>query len=129
MGTREMRRKLKRKETLEERLHRNYAEQKEIEKLVVDAMREAEAYTKHHITGELYTASAVILRKAPYRWSMEKVMRFLNSVGGMINALNDKSMSDADLVTEGEKYGIKVVWDANHKFIEQLSEFEEGIGG
>ena len=128
MGARAFRRKMKkleRQEDLKERLHRQYAEQKETEKLMADAMKEAEDYTKHHITGELYTAMAIILRKHPYRWPAAKVMRLLEAVGGVINDLNDKVISDADLVTEGEKYGIRVVWDGKHKYIEGLSEFEE----
>lgn len=84
-------------------------------------------YTKHHITGELYTTAALVLRKPPYRWPAEKVMRFLRSVGGIINDLNEGGMSDADLVAAGEDVGIKVVWDAEYKFIEQMSVFEEGI--
>lgn len=128
MGARAFRRKMKKlekQEDLKERLHRQYTEQKETEKLMTDAMKEAEDYTKHHITGELYTAMAIILRKNPYRWPAAKVMRLLEAVGGVINDLNDKVISDADLVTEGEKYGIRVVWDGKHKYIEGLSEFEE----
>lgn len=95
--------------------------------MVLTAMREAEEFTKHHITGELYTAMAVVLRRPPYRWPAEKVMRYLRSVGGIINDLNEGGMSDADLVAAGEDVGIKVVWDAEYKFIEQMSVFEEGI--
>ena len=97
--------------------------------MVLTAMREAEEFTKHHITGELYTAMAVVLRRHPYRWSAEKVMRYLDAVGAIINDLNDGTTCDADLVTEGERWGIRALWAANHKFIENLSVFEEDGNG
>ena len=102
------------------------AREAETKKLVLDAVHDAEEYTKHHITGEMYTALAVKLRKAPYRWPAEKVMRLMESVGGVINDLSEGRMSDAELVAEGEKAGIRVVWSADHKFIEAMSIFEEG---
>ena len=120
--------KLDKQEDLKDRLKKAYEEQKEMEKVVIDAVRDAEKYTKHHITGELYTATAVILRKPPYRWPAAKVMRLLEAIGGVINDLNDKIISDADLVTEGERWGIRVMWDGDHKFIEGISEFEEAEG-
>lgn len=74
--------KLDKQEDLKDRLKKAYEEQKEMEKVILDAVRDAEKYTKHHITGELYTATAVILRKPPYRWPAAKVMRLLEAIGG-----------------------------------------------
>jgi hypothetical protein len=104
------------------------AKDAEVEKIVLDAVQDAENYVKHHITGELYTAMAVILRRPPYRWPAEKVLRLLDAVGGIINDLSEKRICDADLVTEGERWGIKVQWDAHHEFIEGISEFERDTG-
>lgn len=125
---RALRRKLQKEQKqldLRERLEQAYRQQKEDEKMVLTAMREAEEFTKHHITGELYTAMAVVLRRPPYRWPAEKVMRYLDAVGAIINDLNDGTTCDADLVTEGERWGIRVTWDASHRYIDGLSEFEE----
>ena len=92
-------------------------------------VRDTEDYVKHHITGEMYTAMAIVLRKHPYRWSADKTMRFLNIVGGIINQLNENNLTDYDLITEGEKYGIRVRWDANRKYVQEIGIFEEGEDG
>lgn len=92
-------------------------------------VRDTEEYVKHHITGEMYTTMAIVLRKHPYRWSADKTMRFLNIVGGIINELNEKRLTDYDLITEGEKYGIRVRWDANRKYVQEIGIFEEGGNG
>lgn len=121
-------RKLKRQErklTLQERLEREYRQRKADEKMVADAMLEAQTFTNHHVTGAIYTSVAVILRKPPYKWSAEKVMRFLGRLGGTINQLSNDEISMTDLVAEGEKYGIRVLWNAGHRYIENLSVFEE----
>lgn len=112
-----------------ERREREYRQKKADEKMVADAMLEAQTFTNHHITGAIYTAMAIILRKPPYRWSAEKVMRFLGAVGGVINSLNNDEITMTDLVTEGEKYGIRVLWNAGHRYIENLSVFEEQENG
>ena len=128
MSLRTFKRKQQRTMSLQERIEKNHEEKKAMEQLVMDAMREAEAFTKHHVTGELYTAAAVILRRPPYRWPARKVMRFLDQVGGVIVDLNEGRICDADLVAEGEKYGIKVLWRAfreKYRYINDLSIFEE----
>lgn len=128
MGIRSIKRKQQRTMSLQERVEKTREKEKSMEQLVTDAMREAEAFTKHHITGELYTAAAVILRRAPYRWPADKVMRFLDQIGGVIVDLNEGRICDADLVAEGEKYGIRVIWRAfndKYRFINDLSIYEE----
>lgn len=121
--------KQERQLTVKERLEREYRQKKADEKMVADAMLEAQTFTNHHITGAIYTAIAIILRRPPYRWGAEKVMRFLGAVGGVINSLNNDEITMTDLVTEGEKYGIRVLWNAGHRFIENLSVFEEHEDG
>lgn len=110
-------------------MEQEYRQKKEDEQMVLEAMHEAENVTNHHITGALYTAAAVLLRKPPYRWSAEKTMRFLNRLGEVINDINEGSLTLTDLVAEGEHYGIRVLWAANHKFIKGLSVFEEDGNG
>ena len=87
--------------------------------------REAEEFAKHYVTGALYTSLGIILRKHPYRWSAEKVMRLFETLSGTVNDLSAGRISDADLVTEGEKYGIRVLWDAKHEYITSVNIFEE----
>ena len=94
-------------------------------KVMEDLLTDAEDYVKHHVTGQMYTAMAVILRRPPYRWSAEKVMRYIEAVGGIINDLNLDRIHDSDLVTEGEKWGIRVRWEASHKYITDIGVYEE----
>ena len=89
------------------------------------AAEEVRQLTIHHISGELYTAMALILRRHPYRWPRDKVMRYLSQVGAIINDINEGTIHDSDLVAEGEKYGIRVLWDAEHKYIDEMDIFEE----
>lgn len=70
---------------------------------------ETEEYAKHHITGQMSTAIAVVLRKV-YGWSVEDTLEMLDHINGITNALNSGEIDDADLITEGEQYGIKVSW-------------------
>lgn len=56
-------------------------------------------------------------------------MRFLGAVGGIINSLNCDEITMTDLVSQGEKYGIRVLWNAGHRYIENLSVFEEQEDG
>lgn len=98
-----------------------------MKELVDGAIAETEEYVKNHITGELYTAMALVLRKAPYRWDVEKTMRFLGQVAAIINDLNEHTISDSDLVTAGEKVGIRVRWNASHSYITDLGIFEEAM--
>lgn len=121
--------KQERQLTARERLEREYRQKKADEKMVADAMLEAQTFTNHHITGAIYTAMAIVLRRSPYRWPAAKVMRFLGAVGGIINALNNDEITMTDLVSQGEKYGIRVLWSANHRFVENLSVFEEEEDG
>lgn len=96
-----------------------------LDEQIANVAREVEIYTMHHITGEINTALAVVLRSYPYNWNAGKVMRLLSKVGGIINDLNEKKISDSDLVAAGEKKGIRVLWDAKHEYIDQLGIFEE----
>lgn len=131
MGRRELRRMAKHQAEMDaQQFYKNQMEERKVvEQLVQDAVASAENFVKHHITGELYTAAAIILRKPPYRWGREKVLRYLEKIGAIINMLNDGSLTDLDLVEEGESVGIKVVWDANHEFIEEMDIFEEMTDG
>lgn len=97
----------------------------ECRKMYEQAAEEVRQLTIHHISGELYTAMALILRRHPYRWPRDKVMRYLSQVGAIINDINEGTIHDSDLVAEGEKYGIRVLWDAEHKYIDEMDIFEE----
>ena len=97
----------------------------ECRKMYEQAAEEVRQLTIHHISGELYTAMALILRRHPYRWPRDKVMRYLSQVGAIINDINEGKIHDSDLVAEGEKYGIRVLWDADHKYIDEMDIFEE----
>lgn len=100
-------------------------EQEIVDKTIEKAIDEASEFTKHHITGELYTALAIVLRRPPYRWGRDKTLRCLEKVGGIINDLNENIITDADLVAEGERWGIKVLWNASHEYIEEMDIFED----
>jgi len=97
-----------------------------IDSQIAKVAAEVEEYTKHHITGEIYTALAVVLRSAPYYWSPEKTMRLMGKASGIINDLNLKRITDNDLIAAGEQKGIRVVWSANHEYIDKIGVFEEG---
>ena len=96
-----------------------------IDSQIAKVAAEVEEYTKHHITGEIYTALAVVLRSAPYYWSPDKTMRLMGKVSGIINDLNLKRITDNDLIAAGEQRGIRVVWDAKHEYIDKIGVFEE----
>lgn len=123
MGRKERRlqERLKRERDYQYELQARSAEHKVIQSLLADA----EEYVKHHVTGQMYTAMAVILRRPPYRWSAEKAMRFVRAVAAIINDLNEETIHDSDLVTEGEKWGIRVRWNATHKYITDIGVYEE----
>ena len=116
---------------LQERLKRERDYQYELQprsaehKVIQDLLSDAEDYVKHHVTGQMYTAMAVILRRPPYRWSAEKTMRFVRAVAAIINDLNEETIHDSDLVTEGEKWGVRVRWNATHKYITDIGVYEE----
>jgi len=95
-----------------------------IDSQIAKVAAEVEEYTKHHITGEIYTALAVVLRSAPYYWSPDKTMRLMGRVSGIINDLNLKRITDNDLIAAGEQKGIRVVWDAKHEYIDKIGIFE-----
>ena len=99
---------------------------RECQKRYDEAMDDIKTLTIHHITGEAYTALALVLRRHPYRWPRDKVMRLLAEVGAIVNDLNEGTIHDSDLVAEGEKYGIRVLWDGGHKWIDAIDIFEEG---
>lgn len=117
--------RLDRELSAKEELMRRRAERDAINNTINESNADTEDYVKNHITGELYTAMAIILRRHPYRWSAEKTMRYVGAVAAIINDLNERTICDADLVTEGEKWGIRVRWNANHKYITDLGIFEE----
>ena len=96
-----------------------------IDSQITKVVTEVEEYTKHHISGEIYTALAVVLRSAPYYWSPDKTMRLMGKVSGIINDLNQKRITDNDLIAAGEKKGIRVVWDAKHEYIDKIGVFEQ----
>ena len=123
MGRKERRlqERLKRERDYQYELQARSAEHKVIQSLLADA----EEYVKHHVTGQMYTAMAVVLRRPPYRWSAEKAMRFVRAVAAIINDLNEETIHDSDLVTEGEKWGVRVRWNATHKYITDIGVYEE----
>ena len=123
MGRKERRlqERLKRERDYQYELQARSAEHKVIQGLLSDA----EDYVKHHVTGQMYTAMAVVLRRPPYRWSTEKTMRFVRAVAAIINDLNEETIHDSDLVTEGEKWGVRVRWNATHKYITDIGVYEE----
>jgi len=96
-----------------------------IDSQIAKVVGEVEEYTKHHITGEIYTALAVVLRSAPYYWSPDKTMRLMGKVSGIINDLNQKRITDNDLIAAGEQKGIRVLWDAKHEYIDKIGIFEQ----
>lgn len=96
-----------------------------IDSQIAKVAGDVEEYTKHHITGEIYTALAVVLRSAPYYWSPDKTMRLMGEVSGIINDLNQKRITDNDLIAAGEQKGIRVVWDAKHEYIDKIGIFEQ----
>lgn len=127
MGRRERRReeKIRRQMNDIELYKRDIAERKQNIDITVQACQSTEEYVKHHITGEFYTALAVILRREPYHWSAEDTLEIINQVGSVINDLNEQTISDADLVAAGEEVGIRVLWNASHEFITDIDIFEE----
>lgn len=96
-----------------------------LDEQIAKAAKDVEEYTKHHITGELYTAMAIVLRSAPYYWSPDKTMRLMGKVSGIINDLNEGRITDNDLIAAGEQKGIRVVWDAKHEYIDKIGVFEQ----
>lgn len=87
---------------------------------------ETEEYAKHHITGQMSTAIAVVLRKV-YGWSVDDTGDMLDQVNGITNALNAGEIDDADLVTEGEQWGVKVQWRLmnSRTYISGIDVYEE----
>lgn len=126
MGRKE-RRALERLSAMED-LIRERERCRECQKRYDEAMDDIRDLTIHHITGELYTAFALVLRRHPYRWPRDKVMRLLAEAGAIITDLSEGTIHDSDLVAEAEKYGIRVLWDANHKWIDAMDIFEEDNG-
>lgn len=83
--------------------------QKQAQVIAQEVANETEEFAKHHITGQLLTAMAIVLRKV-YGWSVDDTGDMLDQVNGITNALNAGEIDDADLVTEGEQWGVKVQW-------------------
>lgn len=127
MGRRERRReeKIRRQMNDIELYKRDLAERKQHVDITVQACRSTEEYVKHHITGEIYTAMAVVLRNGPYNWTRKQTLKLVEEVSGVINDLNEGVITDADLVAAGEEVGIRVLWNASHEFITDIDIFEE----
>lgn len=85
------------------------AYQRQAVKISQEVAAETEDFAKHHMTGQLLTAMALVLRKV-YGWTDKEVIAMLDQVNGITNALNAGEIDDADLITECEQYGIKVSW-------------------
>lgn len=86
------------------------AYQRQAVKISQEVAAETEDFAKHHMTGQLLTAMALVLRKV-YGWTDKEVIAMLDQVNGITNALNAGEIDDADLITECEKYGVKVSWE------------------
>jgi hypothetical protein len=100
--------------------------QKQAQVIAQEVANETEEFAKHHITGQLLTAMAIVLRKV-YGWSMDDTGDMLDQVNGITNALNAGEIDDADLVTEGEQWGVKVQWRLmnSRTYISGIDVYEE----
>lgn len=100
--------------------------QKQAQVIAQDVANETEEFAKHHITGQLLTAMAIVLRKV-YGWSVDDTGDMLDQVNGITNALNAGEIDDADLVTEGEQWGVKVQWRLmnSRTYISGIDVYEE----
>lgn len=100
--------------------------QKQAQVIAQEVANETEEFAKHHITGQLLTAMAIVLRKV-YGWSVEDTGDMLDQVNGITNALNAGEIDDADLVTEGEQWGVKVQWRLmnSRTYISGIDVYEE----
>ena len=123
---REIRRRLERAKKQEEKTKLELIRQETV-RISEDVANEAAIFEHHRTTGRIMTIIALILRKPPYRWPAEKVERLLDRIGGTVNAINVGEISDADLVAECERRGIKVVWSAKHEYIAECNVYEEEI--
>ena len=102
----------------------NRAQRKEAERIALKAANEAADYTRHLELGRCFTAFSAILGDPPYRWNAAKVSRLLDRVSAIMNDLNEGVICDADLVAHAEKRGIRILWDANHKYIQEVNPYE-----
>lgn len=100
--------------------------QKQAQVIAQEVANETEEFAKHHITGQLLTAMAIVLRKV-YGWSVDDTGDMLDRVNGITNALNAGEIDDADLVTEGEQWGVKVQWRLmnSRTYISGIDVYEE----
>lgn len=100
--------------------------QKQAQVIAQEVANETEEFAKHHITGQLLTAMAIVLRKV-YGWSVNDTGDMLDQVNGITNALNAGEIDDADLVTEGEQWGVKVQWRLmnSRTYISGIDVYEE----
>ena len=100
--------------------------QKQAQVIAQEVANETEEFAKHHITGQLLTAMAIVLRKV-YGWSVGDTGDMLDQVNGITNALNAGEIDDADLVTEGEQWGVKVQWRLmnSRTYISGIDVYEE----
>lgn len=100
--------------------------QRQAQVIAQEVANETEEFAKHHITGQLLTAMAIVLRKV-YGWSVDDTGDMLDQVNGITNALNAGEIDDADLVTEGEQWGVKVQWRLmnSRTYISGIDVYEE----
>ena len=100
--------------------------QKQAQVIAQEVANETEEFAKHHITGQLLTAMAIVLHKV-YGWSVDDTGDMLDQVNGITNALNAGEIDDADLVTEGEQWGVKVQWRLmnSRTYISGIDVYEE----
>jgi hypothetical protein len=96
-------------------------------RVINDALKEAEEIVTNHVSGEIYTLFALVLRQHPYRWSSAKIMRLFERVQSGIMMLNDKSYTTDQLISDAEAWGFKVKFevDKKRKYIDSLFPFEE----
>ena len=106
---------------------RDRAMRKEAERIALEAAQDAADYTRHHVLGQCFTALAATMGDAPYYWKAEKISRLLDKVSAILNDLDDGTICDADLVAHAEKRGIRIVWDAHHKYIQEVTPYEREV--
>lgn len=103
------------------------AMRKEAERIALDVARDAANYTRNHVLGQCLTATACTFLDGPYYWKSDKVGRLLDKICAILNDLDDGTICDADLVAHAEKRGIRIVWDAHHKYIQEVSPYEREV--
>ena len=103
------------------------AKHNEAKRIALEAMRDAADYTRHHVLGQCFTALACTMLDRPYYWGPEKVSRLLDKISAILNDLDDGAICDADLIAHAEDRGIRIVWDANHKYVQEVTPYEREV--